>query len=333
MVSKPHGRFLLASTTLSSSEAGPPCDPNPLCFTLHEQRNSSRRCTPHFFAFINAPIQLIDSGSGDGTGTSTPPPLTGRREQSDTPAAAQQPEQERRPRFPPWNPQLALPSPKSAGNRHIMAEQGHAFDAASVAVESCAGRRRRVYVHRGGTDTPPGKQQQQQPSKHDSSQHQAQGFDIVDERQTHEDHFRALVHAYLLPNGFPDSVAPQYAPYMGWRGVQYFFGGAISVFTTQSLLGALGVAGRYSGEAAAAINWVIKDGAGRLGRLLFARWGRELDCELKQFRLAGRCGPAGWGPMCAKGAGGPRAAVGYGRAGQHAVTGTGSVGSRSRGAP
>lgn len=41
------------------------------------------------------------------------------------------------------------------------------------------------------------------------------------------------------------------------------------------------------GESAAAINWVLKDGAGRLGRFLFARWGRELDCELKQFRLAG----------------------------------------------
>lgn len=28
---------------------------------------------------------------------------------------------------------------------------------------------------------------------------------------------------------------------MSWRGVQYFFGGAISVFTTKSLLSALGV--------------------------------------------------------------------------------------------
>ena len=46
----------------------------------------------------------------------------------------------------------------------------------------------------------------------------------------------------------------------------------MSVFTTGSLLGALGVANRRSGEAAAAINWVLKDGAGRLGRFLFARW-------------------------------------------------------------
>ena len=32
---------------------------------------------------------------------------------------------------------------------------------------------------------------------------------------------------------------------------------------------------------------VIKDGAGRLDRILFVRWGHELDCELKQFWLAG----------------------------------------------
>lgn len=46
----------------------------------------------------------------------------------------------------------------------------------------------------------------------------------------------------------------------------------MSVFTTKSLLASLGVSNRRSGEAAAAINWVVKDGAGRLGRFLFARW-------------------------------------------------------------
>jgi hypothetical protein len=112
-------------------------------------------------------------------------------------------------------------------------------------------------------------------------------FSVVDDHVTHRRRLRDAAADYLLPQGFPDSVAPQYAKYMGWRGVQYFFGGAMSVFTTRSLLGAVGIANKHSGEAAAAINWVVKDGAGRMGRFLFARWGRELDCELKQFRLGG----------------------------------------------
>lgn len=68
----------------------------------------------------------------------------------------------------------------------------------------------------------------------------------VDDPQTHQGRMLALVRSYLLPQGFPDSVAPQYASYMGWRGVQYFFGGAMSVFTTKCLLTSLGVAGRHS---------------------------------------------------------------------------------------
>ncbi|KAL4524454.1 hypothetical protein Ndes2526B_g00459 [Nannochloris sp. 'desiccata'] len=112
-------------------------------------------------------------------------------------------------------------------------------------------------------------------------------FSVADDYVTHRRRLRDAAADYLLPQGFPDSVAPQYAKYMGWRGVQYFFGGAMSVFTTRSLLGAVGIANKHSGEAAAAINWVVKDGAGRMGRFLFARWGRELDCELKQFRLGG----------------------------------------------
>lgn len=88
-------------------------------------------------------------------------------------------------------------------------------------------------------------------------------FDCIVQEQTHGGRIKALVQSYLLPQGFPESVAPQYASYMFWRGVQYLFGGAISVFTTQSLLGALGV-GKHAAEGSAAINWVIKDGAGQL---------------------------------------------------------------------
>eukprot|EP00232_Nephroselmis_pyriformis_P029527 CAMPEP_0182853302 /NCGR_PEP_ID=MMETSP0034_2-20130328/623_1 /TAXON_ID=156128 /ORGANISM="Nephroselmis pyriformis, Strain CCMP717" /LENGTH=447 /DNA_ID=CAMNT_0024984063 /DNA_START=121 /DNA_END=1462 /DNA_ORIENTATION=+ len=90
---------------------------------------------------------------------------------------------------------------------------------------------------------------------------------------------------YLLPDGYPNTVSAEFTPYMQWRGVQYFFGGAMSVFTTRSLLSSLGV-GRAT-ETAAAINWVLKDGAGRMGKFVFARFGKKLDCETKQFRLAG----------------------------------------------
>eukprot|EP01025_Chloroclados_australasicus_P059954 TRINITY_DN7628_c0_g1_i10.p2 TRINITY_DN7628_c0_g1~~TRINITY_DN7628_c0_g1_i10.p2 ORF type:complete len:471 (+),score=68.99 TRINITY_DN7628_c0_g1_i10:186-1598(+) len=112
-------------------------------------------------------------------------------------------------------------------------------------------------------------------------------FEIIEQKESSQNMFAKFVNSYLLPAGYPDSVAPQYAPYMFWRGVQYFFGGTISVFTTRCLLTALGLKSRRAGEAAAAINWVVKDGAGRLGRLLFARWGAALDSELKQFRLFG----------------------------------------------
>ncbi|KAL4451307.1 hypothetical protein ABPG77_009379 [Micractinium sp. CCAP 211/92] len=110
---------------------------------------------------------------------------------------------------------------------------------------------------------------------------------MADDVVQHRQRLSTLASDYLLPQGYPDSVAPQYAPYMRARAWQYLFGGALSVFTTRSLLASLGVANKASGEAAAAINWAVKDGAGRLGRFLFARWGRDLDCELKQFRLAG----------------------------------------------
>jgi hypothetical protein len=40
--------------------------------------------------------------------------------------------------------------------------------------------------------------------------------------------------------------------------MQYFFGGAMSVFTTRSLLHALGVSRGSAASSAVAVNWVIK---------------------------------------------------------------------------
>ncbi|XP_041012123.1 protein root UVB sensitive 6 [Juglans microcarpa x Juglans regia] len=96
----------------------------------------------------------------------------------------------------------------------------------------------------------------------------------------------SFVRSYVLPEGFPDSVTPSYVPYMTWRALKHFFGGAMGVFTTQTLLSSVGVSRRAT-PGAVAINWILKDGAGRVGKMLFARQGKKFDFDLKQLRFAG----------------------------------------------
>ncbi|GAB4848568.1 Protein root UVB sensitive 6 [Ancistrocladus abbreviatus] len=59
----------------------------------------------------------------------------------------------------------------------------------------------------------------------------------------------AFIRSYVVPEGFPGSVTPSYVPYMSWRA--------------------------------------LKDGAGRVGKMLFARQGKKFDYDLKQLRFAG----------------------------------------------
>jgi hypothetical protein len=44
---------------------------------------------------------------------------------------------------------------------------------------------------------------------------------------------------------------------------------------------------RGATSSAVAVNWVIKDGAGRIGKMVFARHGKKFDCDLKQLRIKG----------------------------------------------
>ncbi|XP_050273059.1 protein root UVB sensitive 6 [Quercus robur] len=97
----------------------------------------------------------------------------------------------------------------------------------------------------------------------------------------------SFVRSYVVPEGFPDSVIPSYVPYMTWRALKHFFGGAMGVFTTQTLLSSVGVSRNRATPGAVAINWILKDGAGRVGKMLFARQGKKFDYDLKQLRFTG----------------------------------------------
>ncbi|KAM7470236.1 hypothetical protein LguiA_008419 [Lonicera macranthoides] len=105
--------------------------------------------------------------------------------------------------------------------------------------------------------------------------------------QTPVDELVSFIRSYVVPEGFPDSVTPSYVPYMTWRALKHFFGGAMGVFTTQTLLNSVGVSRNQAVPGAVAINWILKDGAGRVGKMLFARQGRKFDYDLKQLRFAG----------------------------------------------
>lgn len=77
-------------------------------------------------------------------------------------------------------------------------------------------------------------------------------------------------------------VTPDYWQYAQWRATHRLFSSMLSIFATQSLLAAVGVGAQRSLPAAAAINWVLKDGLGRLGRLgVAARFGQSFDADLK----------------------------------------------------
>ncbi|KAH8509937.1 hypothetical protein Peur_051665 [Populus x canadensis] len=96
-----------------------------------------------------------------------------------------------------------------------------------------------------------------------------------------------FIRSYVVPEGFPDSVIPSYVPYMTWRALKHFFGGAMGVFTTKTLLNSVGVSKSQAIPGAVAINWILKDGAGRVGKMLYARQGKKFDYDLKQLRFAG----------------------------------------------
>ncbi|KAG0013144.1 hypothetical protein BGZ82_002279 [Podila clonocystis] len=98
--------------------------------------------------------------------------------------------------------------------------------------------------------------------------------------------------AVFLPKGFPESVTPNYWPFAKWQFAHNVAGSVTAVISTQSLLFAMGLGAgsipvtSISITMAAALNWIIKDGLGQLGGVVYASFvSDKFDSEPKRFRF------------------------------------------------
>ncbi|KAI4486730.1 hypothetical protein M0804_006100 [Polistes exclamans] len=96
----------------------------------------------------------------------------------------------------------------------------------------------------------------------------------------------SIIKDVFLPQGFPDSVHPDYIPYQIWDTVQAFASTIMGTLTTHSIMQAVGVGESTATPLAAAITWILKDGTGMVGRIVFAWWnGSDLDRQCKKWRF------------------------------------------------
>lgn len=99
-----------------------------------------------------------------------------------------------------------------------------------------------------------------------------------------------LLLRLFLPAQYPTSVATGYASFTIAATAGAVAGSAAMVLSTQTLLLAIGVAGSSSSPAlmAGALNWVLKDGIGQFGGVLFASQmgkSRHFDDNPKKWRM------------------------------------------------
>ncbi len=89
---------------------------------------------------------------------------------------------------------------------------------------------------------------------------------------------------HLLPRGFL-AFQDSYFSYARWYMVGAMFGSASMVLSTQSMLYAVGL-GAGAIPVAAALNWVLKDGIGQVGGVLFASCvNNRFDADPKRWRM------------------------------------------------
>lgn len=96
----------------------------------------------------------------------------------------------------------------------------------------------------------------------------------------------ASLLGHFLPKHFPSSVQPSYLHYSKYMFIASICGTASSVLSMQCLLLAVGLGATTALPTAAAINWVLKDGLGQMGGMLFASMvATRFDIRPLRYRL------------------------------------------------
>ncbi|XP_071693472.1 protein root UVB sensitive 4 [Rutidosis leptorrhynchoides] len=92
-----------------------------------------------------------------------------------------------------------------------------------------------------------------------------------------------VVRNFLLPRKFNEN----YLEYVKWKFLHRVFSSALQVLATQAMFRAIGIGYAKSLPSAAALNWVLKDGLGRLSRCIYtASLASAFDTNLKRVRFS-----------------------------------------------
>ncbi|XP_069840875.1 RUS family member 1 isoform X2 [Dendropsophus ebraccatus] len=92
-------------------------------------------------------------------------------------------------------------------------------------------------------------------------------------------HLRDCFMSLFLPHGFPDSVSEDYLEYQLWDTLQAFSSSVTGSLATHALLRGSGVGDSSASVTAATVTWILRDGTGMVGRILFA-WMKGLFADV-----------------------------------------------------
>ena len=97
---------------------------------------------------------------------------------------------------------------------------------------------------------------------------------------------RHVLAEIFLPAGYPQSVRPEYLRFQAYDTLQAACSYLRSILTTSAILRGVGVGESAASPMAAAAAWVLRDGFGMFGSLLFSySVGTGFDQNVKEWRL------------------------------------------------